>query len=221
MDRKILFLLAAIAGICAAVLLLPSRDNQDADVAVGRDQPTKAEPATTSTTTKSYKRYEDEEDKPGKQRRQVPEAKEAAADASEARRSSVYYKHSQSTGKYWQHLGNLLWSAGDQENAKKAREVAKGLRRGSRPDATGGDQYAAVEKERELWEALREIYTEGDIATVLDNLAGPVSELESEDLGDASQDGEEGADEPQEAGEEEDQEAEEEEEQEEEEPSAP
>ncbi len=166
MDRRILIALAAVAGICAAILLFPSREKVDADVAIGHDHSPKAKEQVEQTPKKKKKkrRINDVTDEP------APNAKEASKARNDARKATPYYQHVQSVGKYWLLLANTLGPAGEEELATEMREVARKLREGSRTDGTQPMQEAALALEGELIPKVQAVSLPADKAQILDYL---------------------------------------------------
>jgi len=158
-NRRIVLVLAIIAGVALAlILLLPSggRD-EESQVAVGRPLVEKHDKAVRTQRTTV-----DEELSP---------AKKEAADARNARRSSPYFQHVQVVAKRWMRIGNLMAAQGKEEDASKARTVARALRSASRSDGTEEAQQAALDEEVKVLKDLQARYTDGDIAKILGNVA--------------------------------------------------
>jgi hypothetical protein len=146
MDRKIFFVLAAIAGICAAILLLPSRDDtvlddvtppdrNDAEDAHQDDQPAEQQAS---------------ERKPHRD----PQFKAQAQAANEARQASPFYQHTQDSAKRWQVLANTIGPQGHEELAAEMRDVANQVRTANRPDGTEEAKQTALEAETAMLEKL-------------------------------------------------------------------
>jgi len=157
-NRRIVLVLAIIAGVALAlILLLPSggRD-EESQVAVGRPLVEKHDKAVRTQRTTV-----DEELSP---------AKKEAADARNARRSSPYFQHVQVVAKRWMRIGNLMATQGKEEDATKARTVARALRSAGRQDGTEEAQQAALEEEARVLQELQGRYTEGDTAKILANI---------------------------------------------------
>ncbi len=164
MDRKILIALAAIAGICAAILLFPARDKVDADVAVGHDH--------------SPKTTVDEPDEPKPRKRGMndvsdaprPNAKDAAKARNEARKATPYYQHVQAAAKRWLVMANTIGPAGEDAIAQEMRELSRELRAQSRPDGTEAGQQAALDKEGELITRAQALSLDAEMTEILDYL---------------------------------------------------
>jgi hypothetical protein len=165
MDRKILIALAAIAGVCAAILLFPASEKVDADVAVGADHTPDHDDDDQDGPKEPRRRINDVKNVP------VPAAKEAAKAANEARRATPFYQHTQAVAKHWLTLANILGPAGQEEIASEMREVARGLRAASRPDGTSDDQKAALELEGRVLEQAQALSLDAEQAETLAFLA--------------------------------------------------
>ncbi len=186
MDRRILLALCAIAGICAAILLFPTREKEDADVAVGHDH---AAPVTATTKSRPVKtRINEAPSGP------LPGAKDAAAEAREAHFSTPYYEHTKAAAKRWLALGNLLTAEGDTEAAQRARAIARALRSASRMDGSDDAREEAAAGEVELIAELQAKYTEGEIAEILAYLGGAAEALRAGAAPPAAEEGAEGGD---------------------------
>jgi len=165
MDRKILIALAAIAGICAAILLFPARDKVDADVAVGRDH----SPTPTA---------DDDDDKPKRKKRGMndvsdkpaPNAKEASKARNEARKATPFYQHTQAVAKRWLVMANTIGPAGQEAIATEMREMSRDLRQASRPDGTENTQQAALESEAKLITKAQALSLDAEMTEVLEYL---------------------------------------------------
>ena len=168
MNRKIFLALAAIAGVCAAILLFPARQKEDADVAVGYDHGQAAgdEGSARARTRKGAIGDEDVE----AEEEELPEQKAAAAEANAARHTTPFYQHTQAVGKRWLVLANTLGPQGHEELAAEMRAVSRELRAASLPDGTAEAQAAALEHEARTFASLRELPLEGEAAQVRDYL---------------------------------------------------
>ncbi len=166
MDRKVLIALAAIAGICAAILLFPARDKVDADVAVGHDHSPK----------------EADDDKPERKKKRgindvsevaesVPNAKEAAKARNEARKATPYYQHVQAAAKRWLVLANTIGPAGHDEIATEMRELSRELRQASRPDGTEEAQQDALKREGEVLAKVQELDLDAEMTEIVGYLS--------------------------------------------------
>ncbi len=167
MDRRILIALAAVAGICAAILLFPARDKVDADVAVGHDHtPTAIDADPDKPARKTKKRgMNDVTEAPS------PSAKQAAQERNEARKATPYYQHTQAVAKRWLVMANTIGPAGETEIATEMRELSRELRQASRPDGTEGLQQAALEHEAAMIAKAQELSLDAPMAEVLAYLA--------------------------------------------------
>jgi len=153
-DRRILIILAAAAGVTAAVLLFPDREATDADKAVGRERP-----EVTTTTTRTAQSSDG-----------VSAEKASVNENLQALQNSAYAKHTQATTRYWMHLGNLLAFGGDTENGERARLVARHLRDGSRLDATTDVQQAALDEEGKILADLKALNLDGEKGDIVNYL---------------------------------------------------
>lgn len=149
MDRRILYVAAACAGVGAAILLFPDRKDTDAEMAVGRERPQAAERA----------------------ERKAPEgdlsAKDELQERLTAQRASPFYQHTQAVTKYWMHVGNILSASGDAETAARCRTVTRTMRDATRPNATDEAKAAALEAENQLLQDVKAMNPEGELATVV------------------------------------------------------
>jgi hypothetical protein len=161
MDRRILIALAAVAGICAAILLFPSRDKVDADVAVGHDHSPEAGEQVDEAPRKKKRRINDASDEP------TPNAKQAAKARNEARRATPYYQHVQATAKRWLVMANTIGPDGNDAIATEMRELARELRQASRPDGTENQQQAALEREGELIDKAKALNLDPEMDEIL------------------------------------------------------
>lgn len=159
MNRRIVLVLAIIAGVALAlILLLPSGSgDEDERAAVGRTTVEKHD-----KVVRTQRTTVDEE---------LPPAKKEAADARTARRSTPYFQHVQTVAKRWMRVGNLMAAQGKEEDATKARTVARALRSASRPDGTEEAQKAALDEEAKVLQEMQAKYTEGDVSKILANVA--------------------------------------------------
>jgi hypothetical protein len=165
MDKRILIALAALAGICAAILLFPSRDKVDADVAVGHDHaPDRGEVETPEPKRTKKRRMNDVSETP------VPNAKETARAANEARKATPFYQHTQAVAKRWLVMANTIGPAGQTELASEMRELSRELRSASRPDGAEADQQAALEHEGELLAKAQAVQLDAEMAEILEYL---------------------------------------------------
>jgi hypothetical protein len=157
-NRKIVLVLAIIAGIALAlILLLPSGGGDDEEqAAVGRATVERPEKAVKTRTAAA------EDD--------LSPAKREATDARAARRATPYFQHVQTVAKRWMRLGNLMAGQGKEEDASKARTVARALRSASRSDGTEEARLAALEEEGRILAEMKGKYAEGDIAKILANV---------------------------------------------------
>jgi hypothetical protein len=158
LNRKIVLVLAIIAGVALAlILLLPSGGGDQKDQAAVSssvvEKPQKA--------VKTRKDVIDEDLSP---------AKREAAEARAARRSTPYFQHVQTVAKRWMRLGNLMVGQGAQEDATQARTVARALRSANRADSTDETRQAALDEEGRVLEEMKARYAEGDIAKILANI---------------------------------------------------
>ena len=144
MDKRILIALAAVAGICAAILLFPKRNKVDADVAVGHDHTPAADAEDDKPRQKTRRMNDVSEDAP------TPDAKEVAAARNEARKATPYYQHVQASAKRWLVMANTIGPSGQAELATEMRELSRELRAASRPDGTEEAQQAALDHEGQL-----------------------------------------------------------------------
>jgi hypothetical protein len=167
MDRRILIALAAVAGICAAILLFPSRDKVDADVAVGHDHAPSDDAATAQETPRKGKkrRVNDVSDDVA-----APVSKEASKAANEARRATPYYQHVQAAAKRWLVMANTIGPAGQDALATEMRELSRELRAASRPDGTEDAQKAALAHEGELITKAQAVSLDAEMTEILDYL---------------------------------------------------
>ena len=165
MDRRILIALAAVAGICAAILLFPARDKVDADVAVGHDHSPKSTEPAQDKPRKKTRGMNDVSDEP------TPDAKQAAKARNEARKATPYYQHVQASAKRWLVMANTIGPAGESAIAEEMRELSRELRQASRPDGTENTQQAALEREAELISKAQGLSLDAEMTEILDYLA--------------------------------------------------
>lgn len=168
MDRRIFFALAAIAGVVAAIVLLPSREKEDADVGVGHEQASAGKDAQLKHKGKGKRKRQgaaagtdDEGD---------PAAKAAARAANAERRATPYFQHVKAVAKRWLVLANTLGPAGQQDLAAEMRTVSRELRKASLPDATEEDKRAALDHESRMLTTLRGMELDGELVQVRDYL---------------------------------------------------
>jgi hypothetical protein len=165
MDKRILIALAALAGICAAILLFPKRDKVDADVAVGHDHTPAADAADDEPRRKKRRMNDVSEDQP------TADKKELAAAANEARKATPYYQHVQASAKRWLVMANTIGPAGETDLATEMRELSRELRAASRPDGTEATQQAALDHEAALIVKAQALSLDSDMSEILDYLA--------------------------------------------------
>jgi len=165
MDRKILIALAAIAGICAAILLFPARDKVDADVAVGHDHSPKTTADDDDKPTRKTRGINDVSDEP------APNAKESAKARNEARKATPFYQHTQAVAKRWLVMANTIGPAGQDAIATEMRDLSRDLRQASRPDGTETTQQAALEREAKLIIKAQALSLDAEMTEVLEYLA--------------------------------------------------
>ncbi len=154
MDRKIFFALAAVAGICAAILLLPSRDDGDTEAtstqqSASAGQETKPAPRERNIGT-APEGDEEEEREPS----YVDLAKADAKAANEARRATPYFQFTQTAANRWQMIANTIGPQGHTELAEDMRELARQIRAAARADGTEDAQQAAIEAQGAMLERL-------------------------------------------------------------------
>ncbi len=158
MNRKIILVLALIAGAALAlILLLPGGDGGgENQVAVGR--PTVEKPAKAMKTRTEVLDAD------------VSPAKREATQARAARRATPYFQHVQTVAKRWMRIGNLMAGQGQEDDASKARTVARALRSANRTDGTEEAQKAALDEEGRILAELKARYPEGDVSKILANI---------------------------------------------------
>ncbi|MBN1335006.1 MAG: hypothetical protein JXB39_03500 [Deltaproteobacteria bacterium] len=158
MNRKIVLVLAIIAGVALALILLLPSGGGDADKPSGVDRTSIEKPSKVVKTRKSAVDYD------------LAPAKRDAAEERAVRRTTPYYQHVQTVAKRWMRLGNLMAGQGNDEDASKARTVARALRSANRADGTEEARKAALEEESRILEEMTGKYTEGDISRILANI---------------------------------------------------
>jgi type IV secretory pathway VirB10-like protein len=179
-DRRIFFALAAIAGVCAAILLIPSRGAEDPSA-------TAASPAPEAGSTAPRLRHsgprktdapETADHEPVSIDELPPERVEARA-ANEERRASPFYQHAQQAGKRWLVIANTVGPAGDPELAAEMRQVSRELRLAALPSGTEQSQATALEHEARMLTTLRGLALDGELVEARDFLEQAFSAVTS------------------------------------------
>ena len=164
MDRRIFFALAAIVGVCAAILFIPSRHSEDPE-ASSASQATEPDATASRLRTSGGRKREPLEatEREPVSLDQLPAERADARAANEARRATPFYQHAHEAGKRWLVLANTVGPAGDEELAGEMRAVSRELRKASLPSGNEQSQAAALEHESRVLARLRDVELEGEM----------------------------------------------------------
>jgi hypothetical protein len=178
-DRRIFFALAAVVGVCAAILLIPSRHAEDPQ-ASSASQASDGDATAPRLRHSGPRKHGDQAADPEPVAiEDLPPERAEARVANEERRATPFYQHAREAGKRWMILANTVGPTGDPELATEMRAVSRELRKASLPNGTEQVQAAALEREARLLTTLRSVTLEAEMVEVRDYLEQAFSAVTS------------------------------------------